>query len=88
MSNFIEINQGIFIKSDCIEAIVDTEFDEQSPEIVCKVYAANDTFPSVLPSNVILEMIGVKEESKSEYPNDDTQNKILNIMKQQSTFAG
>jgi len=87
MANFIGINQGIFVKSDSIEAIVDTDFDAQSPEIMCKVYTTQETFPSVLPSSVILEMIGVREE-KSDVAAEETQQQMLNIMKTVQTFAG
>ena len=87
MANFIEINQGIFVKADSIQAVVDTDYDEAYPEIVCRVYTAQETFPSVLPSSIILEIIGVKEEAPAAESNE-TQEQMLNIMKTQSTFAG
>ena len=87
MATFIEVNQGIFIKSDSIDAVVDTEFDPDYPEILCRVYTATETFPSVLPSSVILEMIGVREE-KPEQVDEGIQQQMLNIAKQQTNFSG
>ena len=84
MSDFIEINQGIFVKVENIEAVIDAISDD--PEVLCKVYTSTNIFPSALPSNVILQMIGVKEEITQQ--SEDTQEKMFNIMKTESSFAG
>jgi len=81
--DFIEVKNGIFVKAESIEAVIDT-FDD--PEILCKVYTPTNSFPSILPSSVILEMIGVKEDVSNQ--SNETQEKMLNIMKQQTNFVG
>ena len=81
---FIEVKDGIFVKSENIEAVIDVQTDD--PSILCKVYTATNSFPSVLPSNVVLEMIGVKEEVPQ--PSNETQEKMFNIMRTESSFAG
>ena len=83
MGNFLEVKQGIFVKADNIEAVIDT-FDD--PEILCKVYTSTNSFPSVLPSGVILEMLGIREEKSQQ--TDTTQEQVLNILKQQTNVMG
>jgi hypothetical protein len=87
MVKYIEVKEGIFVKACAIEAIIDT-FDD--PEILCKVYTVNNSFPSALPSSVILEVLDMPEEV--EPPKDDrdseVQEQMLKIMQQQSNFAG
>ena len=83
MSDFLEINQGIFVKTDDIEAVIDTS---DSPDVLCKVYTANNSYPSALPSGVILDMIGVREEKPQQ--SDTTQEQVLNILKQQTNVMG
>jgi hypothetical protein len=83
LSDFLEINQGIFVKTDDIEAVIDTS---DSPDILCKIYTANNSYPSALPSGVILEMLGIREEKSQQ--SDATQEQILNIMKEQTNVMG
>lgn len=85
MADFIEVKQGIFVKADTIEAVIDIS-DDNNPEILCKVYTANNSYPSVLPSQIILDMLGVKEEPIQ--TSTEVQEQMLNIMKQETNVMG
>jgi hypothetical protein len=86
---FIEINQGIFVKIDEIEAVIDTSDSSDgldNPDVLCKVFTANNSYPSTLPSGVILNMIEIRENK----PKSDEQwkDKMMNILKQQTNMGG
>jgi hypothetical protein len=86
MVKFIEIKDGIFVKADSIEAVIDTP---DKGESLCMVYTVTNSFPSILPSSVILEMISsdkkaVKEPDKTA----ELLEQMLNIMKTQNTPMG
>jgi hypothetical protein len=80
---FIEISQGTFVKIDDIEAVIDTS---DNPDVLCKVYTSDNSYPSALPSGVILNMIEIRENK----PKSDEQwkDKMMNILKQQTNMGG
>ena len=84
MVNFIEIKDGIFVKADSIEAVIDTP---DKNEQLCIVYTVNNSFPSELPSSIILEMIN-KQVKKEPDKNTEILDQMLNIMKTQNTPMG
>lgn len=83
---YIEIKDGIFVKACSIEAVIDTP---DKNEQLCMVYTVNNSFPSVLPSSVILDMIDRDKKSKVEPDkNSELLEQMLNIMKTQNTPMG
>lgn len=83
MNDFIEINDGIFVKLNAIEGIVDVSGVD---EINSKIYTNNNTYLSILPVSSVMEIIGMNK--KPEENSDNTQEQMLNIMKQQVVPLG
>jgi hypothetical protein len=80
---FVEIKDGIFVKACSIEAIIDTT------DKGVMVYTSSNSFPSELPSNVILDMISKDKQSEIKpNENSDKIEQILNILKTQNTPMG
>lgn len=83
---YIEIKNGIFVNADDIEGVIAIK-DDKKPEILSKVYTHHNNYPSVLPAETIIRMLtesNIDKDTKYE----ESQEKILNIMKQQQHFAG
>ena len=83
LGNFIEVKQGILVNTDSIEAIISIS-DPKKPDTMCMIYTMNNKYPSVLPKEVVLQMISKTDNSDK----SDTQEQILNIMKEQTNVMG
>ena len=81
MANFIEIRKGIAVNIEDIEAIIETSKDDK---LSCKVYISGISYPSDIPKADLLRMI----DSKGARKGKTVQEQMLNIMKQQTSFAG
>lgn len=77
---FIEVKQGIFVKAEEIEAVLDVS-DKKDGSILSKVYISGNGYPSILSSRTIIDMVKRSEKGSAE-------TQALNILKQQSNFAG
>jgi len=88
MAMFIKIKDGIFVKANSIEAVIDI-VNKNNNGTLCKVYTINNSFPSELPSSVILDMINkdTKVEDKPD-KNAELLEQMLNIMKTENTPMG
>jgi len=78
---WIEINDGLSIKINDIEAI-----GYGNNNLTSKVYTHHNIYDSTFPYNVLLELISMKEPKENEAL--DMQRKQLNILKELGTFAG
>jgi len=83
MSKFIEIKPNIFVNSEEIEAVIGLN-DPKKPDILSKVYTHHNDYPSILPANAIIQMM-TSDDNDS---NEETQEQMLNILKQQQHFVG
>lgn len=86
MNEFIEVNQGVFVKASSIEGFIEVS-DENNPEILSKILTSRNSYLSVLPVSAINEIISVMSEP-SPTNKDDWKEKFGNILKQHQTFAG
>lgn len=81
-ADFIEIKEGISVNCECIEAIIEIN-DPKKPTTMCKVYTANNSYPSTLTRKAILQIINNEKEDE-----ESVSQKAFNILKQQQNFAG
>ncbi len=82
---FLEIKQGILVNPNSIEAIIKIN-DPKKPDISCMIYTTNNKYPSELPKEIIMDMINSIDIPKDN--EKDTQEKMFNIMRTESSFVG
>ena len=81
MANFIDIKKGISVNIEDIEAIIESNKDGR---VVCKVYISGVGYPSDIPKPDLLAKINGKGAKRGRTAAEQA----LNILKQQSNFAG
>lgn len=81
MADFIDIKNGISVNMDNIEAIIESNKDGKTS---CKVYISGVSYPSDISKSELLYRINGKGVKRGK----TVQEQVLNIMKQQSNFAG
>lgn len=79
--NFLEISDGIIVDIDKVEAIIQ---DTKKPG--CKVYISGISYASILPINVVKNLINNKKDV--EKAPEQVQEQMLNILKQQTNVMG
>ena len=81
LSDFIEIKDGILINADNIDAIIESNKDGKK---ICKVYIAGVSYPSSMTKVELMRRINYKGARQGK----SVQQQALDILKQQSNFAG